>query len=47
MSPALTRAEFVGLLEKAGLEKPEIVETHRVHHSAGSAIIRARKPAKA
>ncbi len=44
---ALTRAEFVGLLEKAGLEKPEIVETHRVHHSAGSAIIRARKPAKA
>ena len=42
---ALTRREFLGLLAAAGLEQAEIVETHRVHASAGSAIIRARKPA--
>ncbi len=42
---ALTRGGYAALLDKAGLEKPEIVETHRVHSSAGSAIIRARKPA--
>lgn len=43
---ALTRDEFFDLLGKAGLQGPEIVETHRVHPSAGSAIIRARKPAR-
>jgi len=42
---ALSRGEFLALLESAGLERAEIVETHRVHASAGSAIIRARKPA--
>ena len=44
---ALTGAEYVGLLEAAGLIGIEIQETHRVHAHAGSAIIRARKPARA
>jgi arsenite methyltransferase len=42
---ALTEAEFRAALEGAGLEEVEIRETHRVHERAGSAIIRARKPA--
>jgi len=42
---ALTRAEFGRALEDAGLIDIEIRETHRVHEHAGSAIIRARKPA--
>jgi arsenite methyltransferase len=42
---ALTRREFKQALLDAGLEDVEITETHRVHDSAGSAIIRARKPA--
>jgi arsenite methyltransferase len=42
---ALTREEYVRLLEAAGLTAVEIQETHRVHPHAGSAIIRARKPA--
>ena len=42
---ALTRTQFLRLLGEAGLQQAEIVETHRVHPSAGSAIIRARKPA--
>src|ERR687895_330472 len=29
---------------QAGVENVEIVETHRVHEHAGSAIVRARKP---
>jgi SAM-dependent methyltransferase len=41
---ALTRREFEGALAAAGLEDVEIVETHRVHEKAGSAIVRARKP---
>ncbi len=41
---ALTRAEFEQALAAAGLVDVEITETHRVHASAGSAIIRARKP---
>ena len=41
---ALTRAEFEQALGAAGLVDVEITETHRVHASAGSAIIRARKP---
>ena len=40
---ALTREEFVLELEAAGLLDVEIVETHRVHEHAGSAIIRARR----
>ena len=42
---ALTREEFEAALTGAGLVDIEIRETHRVHDKAGSAIIRARKPA--
>jgi len=42
---ALTEREFRGALAAAGLVDVEIRETHRVHASAGSAIVRARKPA--
>jgi len=42
---ALTRREFESALAAAGLEEIEITETHRVHEKAGSAIVRARKPA--
>lgn len=42
---ALTREQFVQYLGDAGLTDVEITETHRVHEHAGSAIIRARKPA--
>jgi arsenite methyltransferase len=42
---ALTEAEFHAALEDAGLADVEIRETHRVHEHAGSAIVRARKPA--
>jgi ubiquinone/menaquinone biosynthesis C-methylase UbiE len=41
---ALTRDEYTRHLADAGLTEIEIVETHRVHEHAGSAIIRARKP---
>jgi arsenite methyltransferase len=41
---ALTEAEFRAALADAGLVDVEIRPTHRVHESAGSAIIRARKP---
>jgi arsenite methyltransferase len=42
---ALTRAGFEQALSGAGLVDVEIVETHRVHEHAASAIVRARKPA--
>lgn len=42
---ALTQREFRAELERAGFEQVEIEETHRVHDSAASAIVRARKPA--
>ncbi|HEX2415402.1 MAG TPA: arsenite methyltransferase [Thermoleophilaceae bacterium] len=42
---ALTREEFEAALGDSGLVDVEIRETHRVHEHAGSAIIRARKPA--
>ncbi|MDA0164220.1 arsenite methyltransferase [Solirubrobacter ginsenosidimutans] len=42
---ALTRDEYTRYLAAAGLTDIEITETHRVHEAAGSAIIRARKPA--
>jgi ubiquinone/menaquinone biosynthesis C-methylase UbiE len=42
---ALTEAEFRDALADAGLTEIEIQPTHRVHEHAGSAIIRARKPA--
>jgi hypothetical protein len=42
---ALTEREFRAALAIAGLVEVEIRETHRVHASAGSAIVRARKPA--
>jgi arsenite methyltransferase len=41
---ALTRTEYEAALAGAGLTDVEIVETHRVHEHASSAIIRARKP---
>ena len=41
---ALTRAEFTGLLAAAGFTDIEVLDTHRVHAHASSAIIRARKP---
>ncbi len=41
---ALTRPEFEDALRAAGLVDVEIVETHRVHDKAASALIRARKP---
>jgi arsenite methyltransferase len=40
---ALTADEFRGGLESAGFTDVEIVETHRVHEHAGSAIIRATR----
>ena len=43
---ALTRSEFEAALAAAGLVDVEITETHRVHDSAASAIVRARKPAR-
>ncbi|HZU40784.1 MAG TPA: arsenite methyltransferase [Solirubrobacteraceae bacterium] len=42
---ALTRREFEDALSEAGLRDIEIREIHRVHEHAGSALIRARKPA--
>jgi SAM-dependent methyltransferase len=42
---ALTRRQFEAELAAAGLVGIEVRETHRVHEHAGSAIIRARKPA--
>ncbi len=44
---ALTEAQFRTALEQAGFDEVEIVETHRVHESAASAIVRARKSAAA
>jgi arsenite methyltransferase len=41
---ALTRDEYERLLAAAGLEDIDVRETHRVHQSAGSAIVRACKP---
>jgi|tagenome__1003787_1003787.scaffolds.fasta_scaffold20946247_4 arsenite methyltransferase len=43
---ALTRDEYTTYLVDAGLTELELTETHRVHAHAGSAIIRARKPAR-
>jgi arsenite methyltransferase len=42
---ALTADEYTRHLTAAGLTDIDITETHRVHQYAGSAIIRARKPA--
>jgi arsenite methyltransferase len=42
---ALTRGQFEAMLADEGLTDIEINETHRVHEYAGSAIVRARKPA--
>ena len=42
---ALTREEFAATLAEAGLADVEIRETHRVHAQAGSASVRAVKPA--
>jgi arsenite methyltransferase len=44
LAGALTHREFEATLSEAGFTDVEITETHRVHASAGSAIVRARKP---
>jgi len=41
---ALTHDAYTRYLADAGLTDTEIVETHRVHEHAASAIVRARKP---
>jgi len=41
---ALTRDEYARYLTDAGLTDIEIIESHRVHEHAASAIVRARKP---
>jgi SAM-dependent methyltransferase len=41
---ALTRDEYTSLLQGAGLIDVEIIDGHRVHNHAASAIVRARKP---
>lgn len=41
---ALTRDEFIEALKAAGLTDITITETHRVHASAASAIVRTTKP---
>jgi arsenite methyltransferase len=43
---ALTAADFRRRLETAGFDQVEIHETHRVHDSAFSAIVRARVPVR-
>ena len=43
---ALTREEYLELLEGAGFVDVEIRETHKVHSHAASAIIRARRPSR-
>ena len=40
---ALTQGEYVALLEAAGFEDVHVEPTHRVHHAAASAIVRARR----
>ena len=40
---ALTEEDYRRGLEAAGFEAIEVVETHRVHEHAGSAIVRARR----
>jgi arsenite methyltransferase len=39
---ALTRRQFEDELQAAGFGAVEVIETHRVHEHAGSAIVRAR-----
>jgi arsenite methyltransferase len=41
---ALTRGQFEAVLADAGLTDIELIETHRVHEHASSAIVRASKP---
>jgi arsenite methyltransferase len=43
---AITEEELRGQLQVAGFEEIEIRETHRINDQAGSAIIRARLPAR-
>src|SRR6266581_6739618 len=43
---ALTADQYRSLLKEAGLTAIEVNETHRVHPHAGSAIIRASRPAE-
>jgi arsenite methyltransferase len=41
---ALTRGDFERALTEAGLTEVDVIESHRVHEHAASAVIRARKP---
>jgi arsenite methyltransferase len=41
---ALSEREFTEALEGAGFEAIEIIETHRVHEHAASAVVSARNP---
>ena len=45
LSAEMKRVQLHDALTAAGFERIEIRETHRVHEQAGSAIVRARKPA--
>lgn len=42
---ALTRSEYLRLVTAAGFSDVGVEETHRVHPSAGSGIVRPHKPA--
>jgi hypothetical protein len=42
---ALTRSEYLRLVTAAGFSDAGVEETHRVHPSAGSGIVRPHKPA--
>ena len=44
---ALTEAQYTQLLTGAGLVDVEVIESHRVHEHAVSAIVSAHKPAAA
>jgi ubiquinone/menaquinone biosynthesis C-methylase UbiE len=44
LAGALTEAEYRAALAGAGFTEIEVLETHRVHDHAISAIVRARKP---
>lgn len=44
LAGALTEAEYRGALADAGFAEVEVIETHRVHDHAVSAIVRAQKP---
>ncbi|HMK96077.1 MAG TPA: arsenite methyltransferase [Acidimicrobiales bacterium] len=46
LAGALTEAEYRAALSGAGFADVEVIETHRVHDHAFSAIVRARRPSQ-